>query len=91
MSTQRLTSYEDQLDIFSLIPKPARPVSEPVVHIREMPANYARVATNGHPWEWIVSRDHVIHGAGFCLTRTDAEACIDRTLDKMKEVDNHQI
>lgn len=75
----------EQLDIFTLIPEPAKPVSEPEVHLRELPASYARVATQGKPWEWIVSRDHKVHGGGFCKTREEAEAEIARTLDRMKE------
>lgn len=75
----------DQLDIFDLIPAPKAPASEPVIHLRKMPDSYARVATNGRPWEWIVSRDHVIHGAGYCKTQEEAEAEIARTLDEMKE------
>ena len=72
----------EQLALFD--PPPAPP-SEPVIHVRHLPESYARVATNGHPWEWIVSRDHVIYGAGYAKTEDDANAAVTRTLDKMKE------
>lgn len=76
----------EQLDIFDLIPNPAVKPPEPVIHLRELPENYARVATNGHPWEWIVSLDHVIYGAGFCKTKPEAEGCITRTINRINRL-----
>lgn len=75
-----MTALGEQLALFD---PPAPPASEPVTHLRNLPESYARVATNGHPWEWIVSVDHVIRGAGFVKTKEEAETMIGRTLDRI--------
>ena len=77
-----MTELGDQLDIFDLIDAPAAlaPVVRPgnVIEpfIRELPANYARVATQGRPWEWHVSRDHIVYGGGHEATKEGAETRI---------------
>lgn len=77
-----MTEIGAQLDIFDLIDAPAAlaPVVRPgnVIEpfMRELPANYARAATQGRPWEWHVSRDHVVYGGGFEATREGAQTRI---------------
>ncbi|GLJ68750.1 hypothetical protein J2S40_003561 [Nocardioides luteus] len=63
----------EQMSIFDLIEDPT-PRPAPATFLRELPAHYAKIATDGRPWHWMVTRAGHVLAAGHCKTQAEAEA-----------------